>query len=370
MGVFRRGIATTLLVVSSGCSTVADHGDSTLDAPPSAPALEVPPARDAEQTPPLRPIDPNARFEGDIKVPRGTWGAGIAGKRWPNRTVPYALAPGFPYEERVRDAIAHWQSKTVLRFVPRTNETDYVRFVAGHGCAAHVGRQGGAQEVELAAGEHVSSLVGVDFSPADGKAHYFWWSGYRSVGRSSDPDEHETLTRFAVAAGKTPSMILDVAFAPNGQVYAWYRDGTYSIGTPADLGATQAAQPFTTPSGRRASDIVGVAIAANGHVLAWYADGTFSEGTASSLASHAAPQPYALPAGRTRSELLGFGVANDGHVHAWYSSGKASAGTSADLGSFRAPFAVAWMGPLRGPPDHPRDRACGRPVPRAVAARP
>jgi len=110
-------------------------------------------------------IEDNAIFEGDIilgtvkQVIRATkaaetgveeLGTGIKGHRWPRATLPYAIDPGLPKQERVRDAIQHWQDKTKLRFVLRTNQSDYVVFRASpNGCSSSVGKQGGAQYVNL-----------------------------------------------------------------------------------------------------------------------------------------------------------------------------------------------------------------------------
>ena len=82
-----------------------------------------------------------------------TQGAAIRGRqyRWPNRTIPYDIDPAIPHKERITDAIEHWHAKTSLRFKPRTVEDDYVYFRrVGSGCASHVGRRGGRQELILA----------------------------------------------------------------------------------------------------------------------------------------------------------------------------------------------------------------------------
>lgn len=82
-----------------------------------------------------------------------TQGAAIRGRqyRWPNRTIPYDIDPAIPAKERITDAIEHWHAKTSLRFKPRTVEDDYVYFRrVGSGCASHVGRRGGRQELILA----------------------------------------------------------------------------------------------------------------------------------------------------------------------------------------------------------------------------
>lgn len=82
-------------------------------------------------------------------------GVAIRGQqyRWPSRRVPYVVDSDVATPERIDEAIAHWQEKTTIRFVPRTNERDYVHIVrVDVGCASHVGRQGGRQEMVLADG--------------------------------------------------------------------------------------------------------------------------------------------------------------------------------------------------------------------------
>lgn len=81
-----------------------------------------------------------------------TRGAGIVGAqyRWKNRTVPFTLAADVPNPERVHEAIAHWHDKTSIRFVPRTDQPDYLAFKRDNrGCASLVGRQGGEQPIIL-----------------------------------------------------------------------------------------------------------------------------------------------------------------------------------------------------------------------------
>jgi hypothetical protein len=118
-------------------------------------------------------VDGQAIFEGDIvlgtvqEMQKASSAApsiamrsiGITGSqfRWPNATVPYEIDSGLPNQQRVTDAIAHWQSKTSIKFVQRTaaNQAqfpDFVRFVSGSGCSSMVGRQGGQQNVTLGSG--------------------------------------------------------------------------------------------------------------------------------------------------------------------------------------------------------------------------
>lgn len=71
--------------------------------------------------------------------------------RWSGANIPFVNSLTYN-RQRVDDAIAHWESVTNLRFVPRTTEDDYVDFVPAAGCASYVGRQGDRQEISLADG--------------------------------------------------------------------------------------------------------------------------------------------------------------------------------------------------------------------------
>ena len=112
---------------------------------------------------PARPIrfseiDGDAVFEGDIilgkahEVARLEEGIAIkgAGFRWPGRIIVYRIDEGLPNQERVTDAIAHWEANTAIRFRLRIDEDDFVTFRASSkGCSSDVGMQGGEQFVNL-----------------------------------------------------------------------------------------------------------------------------------------------------------------------------------------------------------------------------
>ncbi|CAL2078276.1 Peptidase M12 [Tenacibaculum sp. 190524A02b] len=78
--------------------------------------------------------------------------AGRSDSRWPNNTVYYSIDPNLPNKYRATDAIRHWESKTNLKFIQRTNQPNYVYFYSGPGCSSHVGMQGGIQYISLAGG--------------------------------------------------------------------------------------------------------------------------------------------------------------------------------------------------------------------------
>ncbi len=77
---------------------------------------------------------------------------GRTGRRWTNNTVYYTIDRNLVNQRRVTDAIAHWERNTALRFVQRTNQRDYIRFVTGSGCSSFVGKRGGRQDINLAPG--------------------------------------------------------------------------------------------------------------------------------------------------------------------------------------------------------------------------
>ncbi|CAG7821992.1 unnamed protein product [Allacma fusca] len=72
---------------------------------------------------------------------------------WPNATVPYELDPDFTLEQQVMILANFYtiESNTCVKFVERSNETDYVfvlRGVTGE-CNSYVGKIGGAQTLTL-----------------------------------------------------------------------------------------------------------------------------------------------------------------------------------------------------------------------------
>jgi hypothetical protein len=104
-------------------------------------------------------INNEAIFEGDIiltpeqlaatKNPGGrTNGAGTSEKilRWRDFTIPYTIDSDVSSQSRIKNAIAAWEAKTPIRFVVRTDQTDYVTFRSGSGCSSNVGRLGTGQQ--------------------------------------------------------------------------------------------------------------------------------------------------------------------------------------------------------------------------------
>ena len=69
---------------------------------------------------------------------------------WPGGVIPYVIDPSLS-DSKVPDAIEHWEQSTVIRFVERTDERNWVHFTkAEEGpCRAHLGMIGGEQGVFL-----------------------------------------------------------------------------------------------------------------------------------------------------------------------------------------------------------------------------
>ena len=89
-------------------------------------------------------------------------GLAIAGAqfRWPGRIIPYLVDPDLGCDDEAAQAVAHWNQKTVIRFVPRTNQADYVRLQRLPGFAlSDVGRRGGEQLVSLGDSCSVGNII-------------------------------------------------------------------------------------------------------------------------------------------------------------------------------------------------------------------
>lgn len=84
---------------------------------------------------------------------------GRTGGRWDNNIVYYEIASNLPNKSRVTSAIASWEANTSVRFVQRTNQSNYVYFQPGDGCASFVGKIGGRQEIILASGCTTGSTI-------------------------------------------------------------------------------------------------------------------------------------------------------------------------------------------------------------------
>lgn len=79
--------------------------------------------------------------------------------RWPNNIVYYTIDPALSNQQRVINAISHWESNTSLRFIPRTNQTDYIYFTNGTINSSYTGHIGGKQDLTLSTGGSTGNTI-------------------------------------------------------------------------------------------------------------------------------------------------------------------------------------------------------------------
>jgi len=74
------------------------------------------------------------------------------GNNWSGNTVPYVISGSFSSRDRqmIQAAMGEWMQKVCVKFVPRTNQRNYINIVTGGGCSSYVGMIGGGQRVTLA----------------------------------------------------------------------------------------------------------------------------------------------------------------------------------------------------------------------------
>jgi Alpha-L-arabinofuranosidase B (ABFB) domain/Astacin (Peptidase family M12A) len=91
---------------------------------------------------------------GDREQPLGSGIVNAPNQRWPGGVIPYEFDPGASTATRnaFEGAKRDYDAKTVIRFVARTNQSDYVRVITGSGCYSYVGRIGGRQDLSLGNG--------------------------------------------------------------------------------------------------------------------------------------------------------------------------------------------------------------------------
>lgn len=81
---------------------------------------------------------------------------------WTNGVVPFVIDGGLPDPGRVNQAIAHIHENTPVRFVARTTQANYVRFIRNPGqnwSSSPIGMRGGEQIIRLSDGSNMGVIV-------------------------------------------------------------------------------------------------------------------------------------------------------------------------------------------------------------------
>lgn len=108
-------------------------------------------------------------IEGDIIPSRHRSGIRDPNARWSNGVVPYTISRRFFRKDKqlIRDAMSDLEnkvrvgSKDCIKFAPWGKESgkDVIKIEKGAGCSSSIGRQHGAQVVNLAAGSWMTSCM-------------------------------------------------------------------------------------------------------------------------------------------------------------------------------------------------------------------
>ncbi|VUD62768.1 Flavastacin [Thalassocella blandensis] len=91
---------------------------------------------------------------------------------WPNSTVPYVISAASQGDTAaILAGMNLISSRTAVKFVPRTNQADYIEVIKGSGCWSYVGRNGGRQELSIGNGCAYAGIVAHEFTHALGMWH-------------------------------------------------------------------------------------------------------------------------------------------------------------------------------------------------------
>lgn len=81
-------------------------------------------------------------------------------KLWRTRTIPYVISPErADVTIEIENGMREISSKTCLRFVKRTVEENYIKFVKNKGCWSYTGMQSGGQEISVGNGCEAKEVI-------------------------------------------------------------------------------------------------------------------------------------------------------------------------------------------------------------------
>ncbi|XP_065560955.1 zinc metalloproteinase nas-7-like [Artemia franciscana] len=106
------------------------------------------------------PWEQGPYLQGDIKLTEEQAKNGLINERyrWVDATVPYVISGDFTPQQLaiIEASFEEYHTKTCVKFVPRTDETDYIDIQSEQtGCWSYIGRIGNVQVVNLQTGSCV-----------------------------------------------------------------------------------------------------------------------------------------------------------------------------------------------------------------------
>ena len=91
---------------------------------------------------------------------------------WAGGVVPYVFTDVGPEARAAFEAAAeHWEARTVLQFVPRTTEANFIEVIEGEGCWSYMGRINGGQQLSLGPGCATLGIAAHEIGHAVGLWH-------------------------------------------------------------------------------------------------------------------------------------------------------------------------------------------------------